>query len=61
MSPSQNGITEIILALLLEPFFGGTVAVVAPAILVINLLCPSSNAVSTNRERRRTQDTRPGG
>lgn len=34
----QNGITAIILALLLEPAFPGAVAVVAPAILVINLL-----------------------
>lgn len=34
----QNGITAMILALLLEPDFPGAVAVVAPAILVINLL-----------------------
>jgi hypothetical protein len=34
----QNGITAIILALLLEGSFPGTAAVVAPAILVINVL-----------------------
>ncbi|GAB3411872.1 cation:proton antiporter [Flindersiella endophytica] len=34
----QNGITAIILALLLEAEFPGTVAIVAPAILTINLL-----------------------
>lgn len=34
----QNGITAIVLVLLLEPEFPGTAAVVAPAILVINTL-----------------------
>jgi NhaP-type Na+/H+ or K+/H+ antiporter len=34
----QNGITAIILALLFEPIHPGTVAIVAPAIIVINLL-----------------------
>lgn len=53
----QNGITAIILALLLEPFFGGTVAIVAPAILVINLLYLLSNAVLTHRTRRRTRQS----
>jgi NhaP-type Na+/H+ or K+/H+ antiporter len=32
----QNGITAIILALLFEPIYPGTVAIVAPAIIVIN-------------------------
>jgi hypothetical protein len=41
----QNGITAIILALLLEPWFSGTVAVVAPAIVVVNLVHSLSNAV----------------
>lgn len=41
----QNGITAIILALLLEPAFGGTVAVVAPAILLINALYLGGNAL----------------
>lgn len=34
----QNGITAIILALLLEPVYPGTVAIVAPAIAVVNCL-----------------------
>lgn len=34
----QNGITAIILALLFEPIHPGTVAIVAPAIIVINTL-----------------------
>lgn len=34
----QNGITAIILSLLFEPVYPGTVAIVAPAILVINSL-----------------------
>lgn len=34
----QNGITAIILALLFEPIHPGTVAIVAPAIIVINSL-----------------------
>ncbi|MCS7481368.1 hypothetical protein ACFFQW_23305 [Umezawaea endophytica] len=34
----QNGLTAIILALLLEPNFPGTIAVVAPAIIVVNVL-----------------------
>lgn len=32
----QNGITAIILALLFEPLYPGTVAIIAPAIIVIN-------------------------
>ncbi|HKX24660.1 MAG TPA: hypothetical protein VJM46_05475 [Candidatus Saccharimonadales bacterium] len=34
----QNGITAIILALLFEPSYPGTVAIIAPAIVVINTL-----------------------
>ncbi|MGW0432960.1 hypothetical protein ACWDV4_10505 [Micromonospora sp. NPDC003197] len=41
----QNGITAIILALLLEPSFPGTVAVVAPAVVTINLLHAVSNGI----------------
>ncbi|MFD0536919.1 hypothetical protein ACFQY7_27525 [Actinomadura luteofluorescens] len=41
----QNGITAIILALALEPDFRGTVGVVAPAILVVNVLHYASNGV----------------
>jgi hypothetical protein len=40
----QNGITAIILSLLLEPVFPGTVAVVAPAIVVVNILHAAANA-----------------
>jgi hypothetical protein len=40
----QNGITAIILAVLLEPVFPGVVAVVAPAILVVAILHDLSNA-----------------
>jgi len=41
----QNGITAVILALLLENVFPGTVAVVAPAVLVVNVLHLVSNRV----------------
>ncbi|NUR64455.1 MAG: hypothetical protein HOQ47_01735, partial [Streptomyces sp.] len=41
----QNGITAIILALLLEPALPQAVAVIAPAILVVNLLHLGSNAL----------------
>lgn len=41
----QNGITAISLALLLEPVFPASVAVVAPAILVVNLLYLGANAL----------------
>lgn len=45
----QNGITAIILALLLETSFPGTVGIVAPAILVVNLLNIASNAMWDHR------------
>lgn len=41
----QNGITAIILALLLEPRAPGTLAVVGPAIVVVNLLHGVTNAI----------------
>lgn len=41
----QNGITAIILALLLEAGFPGTVGIVAPAILVVNVLNIAANAI----------------
>jgi len=41
----QNGITAIILALVLEIDFPGTVAAVAPAILLVNLVHGASNAL----------------
>lgn len=39
----QNGLTAIILALLLEPTFPGAIAVVAPAVVVVNLLHAVAN------------------
>ncbi|XVS62593.1 hypothetical protein ACQPYE_30645 [Actinosynnema sp. CA-299493] len=50
----QNGLTAIILALLLEPVFPGAIAVVAPAVIVVNLL----HAV-TNGAYDRWSATRP--
>lgn len=41
----QNGITAIILALLLEPSFPGTVGIVAPAIFVVAVLHAASNGL----------------
>jgi hypothetical protein len=41
----QNGITAIILALLLEPLLPETVAVIAPAIFVVNVLHLTSNSL----------------
>jgi NhaP-type Na+/H+ or K+/H+ antiporter len=41
----QNGITAMVLALLLESSFPGTVAIVAPAILTINVLHVFTNGV----------------
>lgn len=48
----QNGITAIILSLLFEPFYPGTVAIVAPAILVINLLHAGVNRLYDARVNR---------
>jgi hypothetical protein len=39
----QNGLTAIMLALLLEPTFPGAIAVVAPAVVVVNLLHALAN------------------
>ncbi|HEV2783690.1 MAG TPA: cation:proton antiporter [Actinophytocola sp.] len=41
----QNGMTAIILALLLEPNFPGTIGIVAPAIFVVNVLHAVCNGV----------------
>ncbi|NRQ32498.1 hypothetical protein HII36_11705 [Nonomuraea sp. NN258] len=43
MLGQQNGITAIVLSLTLEPAFPGVVGIVAPAILVVNLLHIVSN------------------
>lgn len=48
----QSGITAVILALLLETVFPGTVAIVAPAILVINALHLISNTLFDKVEER---------
>lgn len=45
----QNGITAIILALLFEPLYPGTVAIVAPAIIVINSLHWAVNKIVDRR------------
>ena len=47
----QNGITAIILSLLLEPAYPGTVAVVMPAIVTANLLHAAANAALDSRQR----------
>lgn len=41
----QNGLTAIILALLLEPDFPGAIAIIAPAIVVVNLLNAACNGL----------------
>lgn len=41
----QNGITAIILALLFEAYYSGTVAIVGPAIIVINTIHTIANGV----------------
>ena len=46
----QNGITAIILALLLEAEFHGVIAVVAPAILTINLIHLAANHIIDHRD-----------
>lgn len=46
MLAQQNGITAIVLALILEPDFPGTVGVIAPAILVVNVLYAVTNTWS---------------
>ena len=56
----QNGITAVILALLLETLLPGTVAVVAPAILVVNTIYLISAAVM-DRPANDIQKSRHGG
>lgn len=52
----QSGITAVILALLLETSFPGTVAIVAPAILVINALHLISNTLLNKAEEQLDTD-----
>lgn len=47
----QNGMTAVVLALLLEPTFPGTIAIVAPAIVVVNLLHAVCNGVWNRLDR----------
>lgn len=49
----QNGITAITLALLLQPVFPETVGIIAPAILVVNILNLGCDTVWTRYESRR--------
>jgi hypothetical protein len=56
----QNGITAIILALLLQPLLPEAIGIVAPAILVVNLLHLSSNS-ALGAVLGRTPPDYPGG
>jgi hypothetical protein len=60
----QNGITAVILALLLEPLFPGTVGIVAPAIVTVTVLHALSNAgwerVRRTRAGRQPDRESPG-
>jgi hypothetical protein len=51
----QNGITAIILALLLQPLVPSAVAVTAPAILVVNVLHLTANSLLQGAFRTRTR------
>ncbi|MFJ9630059.1 hypothetical protein ACIRU8_20345 [Streptomyces sp. NPDC101175] len=55
----QNGITAIILALLLEPRLPEAVAIIAPAILVVNLLHVTSTGVLGRVRRARSPEDAP--
>ncbi|MEU5694672.1 hypothetical protein [Actinosynnema sp. NPDC020468] len=55
----QNGLTAIILALLLEPLLEGSIAIVVPAVITVNLLNYGTNAWYDAWSDRR-QDGRPG-
>jgi NhaP-type Na+/H+ and K+/H+ antiporter len=56
----QNGITAIILALLFETYYPGTVAIVAPAIITINVLHLFANAVLDMHLQGSYQPLSPG-
>jgi len=55
----QNGITAITLALLLEPYFPDTVAIVAVAVLVVNVLYVINNLSFERIVRRRSRAPKP--
>ncbi|MEV0679598.1 hypothetical protein AB0I60_24040 [Actinosynnema sp. NPDC050436] len=56
----QNGLTAIILALLLEPHFPGAIAVVAPAVVVVNLVHALANGVYDRVQPPRADDPDAG-
>ncbi len=53
----QNGITAIILALLLQAQFGGVIGIVAPAILVINIVHLAANWLIDLRSTETASDS----
>ncbi len=53
----QNGITAITLALLLQPFYPNAVAIIGPAVLVVNLLYAAANATADRTLVRRARRT----
>ncbi|GAA0855250.1 hypothetical protein ACFQVD_02330 [Streptosporangium amethystogenes subsp. fukuiense] len=55
----QNGVTAVILALVFERDFGGFVAVIAPAILTINLVHAVANRTADVWEARRSLPSVP--
>ncbi len=55
----QNGITAVILALAFERDFPGFVAVIAPAILTVNLVYVLANRISDTWGRRRPLPSTP--
>ncbi len=54
----QNGITAIILALLLQPLLPSAIGIIAPAILVVNVLHLATNRLRSAADRR-TRTPRP--
>ncbi|WP_329177367.1 hypothetical protein [Streptomyces sp. NBC_01477] len=61
MLGQQNGITAVILALALEPDFPGTVGIVGPAVLTVNLLHYASNGLWGRRLRSADAEEDPDG
>ncbi|WP_424216430.1 hypothetical protein ACN20G_30295 (plasmid) [Streptomyces sp. BI20] len=57
----QNGITAVLIALALEPDFPGTVAVVGPAVVTVNVLHVSAGALLARRERHRARSAHRDG
>ncbi|MET8053576.1 hypothetical protein ABZU75_38940 [Streptosporangium sp. NPDC005286] len=55
----QNGVTAVILALVFERDFGGFVAVIAPAILTVNLVHAVANRTADAWEARRSLPSVP--